>query len=179
MSVIACSSENNRRIEDLLIMSEARQYLMTVNIDKKKAKVAVPVAEPISPKVAVLRAEPASPKVMDNPPPIVLNAKIDAQIAQSTNDKKKVASKKKVQPKNNSQAERWLEGAKVDDEGRYYVVPELSYKNFAENTNWNPCFYVVTASLKLRRVGLKFAIELAKNGRAIEISKDEVLTLAK
>lgn len=156
MSVIVASDEEQRRIEYIDIMSAGNKRLMTVIISKTLAK----VTENVSTK---FNQPPAQGQV----------------VGESTSDKKKVASKKKIKPKNNSQAERWLEGAKVDGEGRYYVVPELSYKNFTENTNWNPCFYVVTASLKLRRVGLKFAIELAKAGCAIEISKDVVPTLAK
>lgn len=156
MSVIVASDEEQRRIEYIDIMSAGNKRLMTVIISKTLAK----VTENVSTKFNQPTAQ-------------------GQVVGESTSDKKKVASKKKIKPKKISQAEHWLEGAKVDGEGRYYVVPELSYKNFTENTNWNPCFYVVTASLKLRRVGLKFAIELAKAGCAIEISKDAVPTLAK
>ena len=76
-------------------------------------------------------------------------------------------------------AERWLANAKVDEAGRYYLVPEISYKNYEANANWNPCFYILTNDLKLRRLGLKFAIELAKQDKATEISKNNITTLKK
>ena len=72
---------------------------------------------------------------------------------------------------------RWLEGAKVDDVGRYYLVAETGYQGFEAHANWNPCFYIVTESLKLRRVGLQFAKELFSRGQAIEISKAAVADL--
>lgn len=86
-----------------------------------------------------------------------------------------VAVKPTVKP--DPKAERWLAGAKTDDSGRYYVVPEISYKNYEAHTNWNPCFYIVTAELKLRRIGLQFAKELVARGQAIEISKADVASL--
>ena len=73
--------------------------------------------------------------------------------------------------------ERWLENAKTDNEGRYYIVPELAYKNFEEHAKWNPCFYIVTEELKLRRIGLQFAKELVARRQAIEISKADMVSL--
>ena len=88
---------------------------------------------------------------------------------------------KKTRKKTNAaeQKNRWLENAKIDESGRYYVVPELDYKNFETNSGWNPCFYIVTNDRKLTRIGLKFAIELAKAGKAIEVSKSDVKELNK
>ena len=74
---------------------------------------------------------------------------------------------------------RWLENAKINENGKYYIVPEADYKNFPANKGWNPCFYIVTNDLKIKRIGLKFAIELAKSDKAIELSKDEVKKLKK
>lgn len=77
------------------------------------------------------------------------------------------------------QKQKWLSNALVDDSGRYYVVPELAYKNIEANKGWRPCFYIVTNDHKLTRIGLNFAIELAKAGKAIELSKERVKELKK
>lgn len=77
------------------------------------------------------------------------------------------------------QQQKWLENAKVDENGKYYIVPELTYKGMELNKGWNPCFYIVTNDLKIKRIGLKFAIELAKSDKAIEISKGGVKELKK
>ena len=73
--------------------------------------------------------------------------------------------------------ERWLAGAKIDEAGRYYIVSEISYKNFENHANWNPCFYILTSDLKLRRIGLQFAKELVARGQAIEIGKADIAEL--
>ena len=104
----------------------------------------------------------------------------------STNDTVSIPSSDKAAPKKArkktnavEQQQRWLANAMVDDSGRYYVVPELVYKNIEANKNWKPCFYIVTIDRKLTRIGLKFAIELAKAGKAIEVSKSDVKELNK
>ena len=76
-------------------------------------------------------------------------------------------------------AARWLENAKVDTAGKYYIVPEVSYKNFETHENWNPVFYIVTNDLKLRRIGFEFVKELVARGQAIEISKSDIAALNK
>lgn len=75
------------------------------------------------------------------------------------------------------QAARWLENAKVDAAGRYYIVPEISYKNFEAHENWNPVFYIVTNDLKLRRIGFEFMKKLVACGQAIEINKQDITAL--
>lgn len=76
-------------------------------------------------------------------------------------------------------AARWLENAKVDTAGKYYIVPEVRYKNFEAHANWNPVFYIVTNDLKLRRIGVEFVKELVARGQAIEISKSDIAALNK
>ena len=69
---------------------------------------------------------------------------------------------------------RWLAKALINEDGKYLVVPELDYKGYTENAGWKPCFYIVTTDYTLTRIGLKFAVELAAQGRAIEVSKDQM-----
>ena len=70
--------------------------------------------------------------------------------------------------------QKWLENAKISESDEYYIVPELDYKGVETNSNWKPCFYIVTNNLKLTRIGLKFAVELAALGKAIEVSKTQM-----
>ena len=156
---IFCYYDENTKVSVVVASDEANQRVEYLDImaNGNNKLMAVTIAKPK--KVAKL----VSPKVTEK----------------SGSGRKKVADKKTTQSKNDSQAARWLEDAKVDDTGRFYIVPELSYKNFEANASWNPCFYIVTNGLKLRRVGLKFAVELAKIGHAIEISKAEVSALGK
>ena len=111
-------------------------------------------------------------ELQDNSP-IKIKRNADSNVSKVAEKTAVVEPVVKPDPK----AERWLAGAKTDDNGKYYVVSEISYKNFEEHANWNPCFYIVTAELKLRRVGLQFAKELVGRGQAIEISKADVASL--
>ncbi|MBR5913440.1 MAG: hypothetical protein IKZ58_03615 [Selenomonadaceae bacterium] len=77
---------------------------------------------------------------------------------------------------NTDDVKRWLENAIVED-GKYLIVPEINYKNFDENPNWRPCFYIVKEGYTLCRIGIELAKYIALKENFIEISKDEVKRL--
>ena len=70
--------------------------------------------------------------------------------------------------------EKWLAKAKLDENGKYHIVAEYDYKGYAENAGWKPCYYIVTTEFTLTRIGAAFAVELAEQGKAIEITKEQV-----
>lgn len=99
------------------------------------------------------------------------------ELVKSLKSQKAKASKKATKKMTETERQqKWLENAKVSDSNKYYIVPELDYKGVEANSNWKPCFYIVTNDLKLTRISLKFAVELAALGKAIEVSKAQVAT---
>lgn len=161
MSVVAMSDEDNSRIEAIEVVDHNKNdatfdlhYPLLVRIVPKKK-----VASEFNTAV------------------VVEDTKLERNSDQRAKEEVSVKKSKKAKATFNK-ADKWLENAKISDEGRYYIVPELSYAGFDANANWNPCFYIVTAELKLKRIGLKFAVELAKLGQAIEISKEALTTIA-
>ena len=89
---------------------------------------------------------------------------------------------KKAAKKNQKKEEqkiRWLKNAKIDEDGCYFIVVEDDYKGYAEHLTWKPCFYIVKSNFTMVRVGLKFAVELAQNGNAKEMTKAQVSEAAK
>ncbi len=104
-----------------------------------------------------------------------------AEVAQPSNVSGKTSKEQKVVAKKAKKSalavdkeQKWLKDAKVNEHGKYYIVPEIDYKGLEGNKSWNPCFYIVTNSLKLRRVSLQFAKTLFMRGQAIEIDKASV-----
>lgn len=99
------------------------------------------------------------------------------ELVKSLKSQKAKASKKATKKITETERQqKWLENAKISDSNKYYIVPELDYKGVEANSNWKPCFYIVTNDLKLTRIGLKFAVELAALDKAIEVSKAQVAT---
>ena len=160
MTLLVASDEENRRIEYLQILNHKasgmasweERHPLTVRIESKK-NIDKPLVKTSDVKKSSDTKKPAG------------DAEKNFETSQKT-----VATDK---------SQRWLENAKTDETGKYYIVPELAYKNFETNVNWNPMFYIVTNEFKLKRVGLKFVVALATLGQAIEISKNDVATLKK
>lgn len=99
------------------------------------------------------------------------------ELVKSLKSQKAKASKKATKKMTETERQqKWLENAKISDSNKYYIVPELDYKGVEANSNWKPCFYIVTNDLRLTRISLKFAVELAALGKAIEVSKAQVAT---
>ena len=72
------------------------------------------------------------------------------------------------------QKKRWLKGARLEN-NKYIVIPDFYYKNFKENPNYNPVFYVVDDETgNLRRIGLQLAYELALEGNFVERTKQYI-----
>ena len=67
---------------------------------------------------------------------------------------------------------RWTENALIEN-GKYYVVSELTYKGFNENPNWRPNFYILDKEYRLVRIGIEFAKEIALSEKFIECTKEE------
>ena len=128
------------------------------------------VAKMAAAKAAKKMAE-ATAETIVSTEALEIAVKSEEEMAKMENTKK--AATKKTAAKAEKIA-KWLAKAKLDENGKYLIVAEYDYKGYAENAGWNPCYYIVTTELTLTRIGATFAVELAEQGKAVEITKEQV-----
>ena len=74
----------------------------------------------------------------------------------------------------NEKKAKWLENALLNEDGKYQIIVDLDLDNRGSHKTWTPYAWLVKNENKKIRILWTFALELAAQGKAVEVSKDKI-----
>ena len=79
--------------------------------------------------------------------------------------------KKKATETQGEKEARWLKNAKLTDDGKYQIEVDPDLENRGDHKSWTPYARLVRNDAKTTRIPWDFAMKLARDGKAVEVSK--------